>query len=488
MGDFAVTCAASSLPIGGGCEVYAFLTTTCPYAGYGAPPTEWWARSPAIRAKYNNYGHLEEIEDTPTARAILDVIGELASRDMIPDEGNAYRDKPIRRGISGWDLMGILSVHDLRLQVMGEFDADREEQEEERAAKEERIEADLRDDGEDEGDDMEERPVRWQAAPYLLRRVLPTDLHLDIDAALQGRAVRVRVTADSPPDALTRAGAAARAAGYAAVTVAPLEGEAGWNATERACHADRKDGDVLAELLIFAAPGTYSVHSANGGRVVRIPRARYAATNGWRSYLGICLIRADVWEAAMKISAGWWDEKSTLAAAKNRDWATMQEHREGAMQCAEYHKEAKGAKEAALDSIGLELSLGNTPFPNAHNAHTGIGTHAAHLLIRDDWSRDICDRLTEQRHMLDVMYANRRQPVIAVTFGPQYAEWADHARYTAMLARLAREAKREKERQRREMDAEWRKRKAALDAEEKAAKAAAKAASPAKPKRRKKAA
>lgn len=440
MGDFAVTCAASSLPIDGGCEVYAFLTTTYPYAGYGAPPTEWWARSPAVRAKYNSYGRLEEIEDTPTARAILDVIGELASRDMIPDEGDAYRDKPIRRGISGWDLMGDLAVCDLRLQVMGDFDADREEQEEERAAREERIAAYLsRDGGEEDGE--KERPVRWQAAPYLLRRILPADLHLDIDAALQGRAVRVRVTADSPPDALARAEVAARAAGYAAAVVAPLEGEAGWRATEKVCHADRKDGDPIpAELLIFAAPGTYSVHTANGGKVIRIPRARYAATNGWRSYLGICLIRADVWEGAMKLRAGWYD-KATLAASKDANWATMQEYREAALRRAEYHKEAKDAKGAALYSIYLEQSLGRAPFPNAHNAHTGIGTHAAHLLIREDWSRDICDRLTEQRHMLNVMHTNRRQPVIAVTFGPQYAEWADHARYTAMIARLASKAK-----------------------------------------------
>lgn len=62
MGHFSFTCAISSLPINGGTAVRCILLTQSPYEKYGMS-SEWFPRTFPIRAKYNDYGSIEDIAD-----------------------------------------------------------------------------------------------------------------------------------------------------------------------------------------------------------------------------------------------------------------------------------------------------------------------------------------------------------------------------------------------------------------------------------------
>lgn len=67
MGSFASTCSISGLPIEGGDPVRAFLITENPYDDnlYCGMSDLWFLRTLPVKAKYNDYGSIEDVEEGP---------------------------------------------------------------------------------------------------------------------------------------------------------------------------------------------------------------------------------------------------------------------------------------------------------------------------------------------------------------------------------------------------------------------------------------
>ncbi len=94
MGSFSATCAVSKLAIPGGTPIRAVLLTENPY-GEG-----WDLRAPPIRARYNDYGNIEDLrkEDAAIARLWLQALDvDLVERGV---GDNQCHDVATRRGMA----------------------------------------------------------------------------------------------------------------------------------------------------------------------------------------------------------------------------------------------------------------------------------------------------------------------------------------------------------------------------------------------------
>ena len=71
MGCFSQTCAVSRLPIEGGCKVRIALLTENPFAHDGVyyPHGLWYPRTWPLRATYDDYGSVDNVEEGPALRA-----------------------------------------------------------------------------------------------------------------------------------------------------------------------------------------------------------------------------------------------------------------------------------------------------------------------------------------------------------------------------------------------------------------------------------
>lgn len=95
MGCFSFTCAVSGLPIGHGDPVRYMLLTRNPYGERACyMHDDWFPRTLPIRAKYNDYGSIEDIEEGP----LRDLIMEGLQRDL-HEQGwgdNSVHDVPVK--------------------------------------------------------------------------------------------------------------------------------------------------------------------------------------------------------------------------------------------------------------------------------------------------------------------------------------------------------------------------------------------------------
>lgn len=107
MGSFAATCCVSGLPIEASNEVRFFLLQSSPYSEGGdhaSAPHVWYIRTPPLRAKYNDYGSVEDVE----AGAMRDLWTEQLAIDLI-EKGvgdNSVHDVAARKGMSFAALLG----------------------------------------------------------------------------------------------------------------------------------------------------------------------------------------------------------------------------------------------------------------------------------------------------------------------------------------------------------------------------------------------
>lgn len=127
MGD--CTCAISGLPIGYGDEVRFLLLQSSPYnrmqghADLG--PERWYLRAPPIRASYDDYGRIGDInpEDQFIAKLWLDGLNVDMIEKGVGD--NTYHDSPVRKNMTFKQLVDALRQH--RVEVRRELDPDRDE-------------------------------------------------------------------------------------------------------------------------------------------------------------------------------------------------------------------------------------------------------------------------------------------------------------------------------------------------------------------------
>lgn len=101
MGSFSYTCTLSNLTIHAGDAVRYFLLTENPYtdsANACTPKDLWFPRTFPLRAKYNDYGSVERIEEGPARELWLKTF----KQDLI-EQGwgdNSYHDVPVSRDMT----------------------------------------------------------------------------------------------------------------------------------------------------------------------------------------------------------------------------------------------------------------------------------------------------------------------------------------------------------------------------------------------------
>jgi hypothetical protein len=114
MGSFDLTCAVSNLPVGYGDQVRLIFLVKGPYDDENTSPYSWWVpRNFPLKAKYNDYASLTDIQTGP----MNDILVKGFSLDIV-EKGwgdNSYHDIPINKGMSVEEL--VEAVHEDRLFV-----------------------------------------------------------------------------------------------------------------------------------------------------------------------------------------------------------------------------------------------------------------------------------------------------------------------------------------------------------------------------------
>lgn len=108
MGCFNFTCAVSGLPIGAGDKVRYLLLTESPYnSRHGSGMMDFWfPRGFPLRAKYNDYGSVEDVESGP----VRDLWLEAFQKDLV-EKGwgdNSCHDVPTSKSMSFDELLKAL--------------------------------------------------------------------------------------------------------------------------------------------------------------------------------------------------------------------------------------------------------------------------------------------------------------------------------------------------------------------------------------------
>lgn len=116
MGCFDMICAVSGLPITGGEKVLYYLLTENPYEQKASACyvwDRWFPRTFPLKATYNSYGSVENVEEGPMREVWLRALEHDLYEVGLGD--NTVHDVPVRRGIGFEDLLE--AVWEGRLQV-----------------------------------------------------------------------------------------------------------------------------------------------------------------------------------------------------------------------------------------------------------------------------------------------------------------------------------------------------------------------------------
>lgn len=417
MGSFAFTCAVSGLPIHPSEPVRFFMLTQNPYDEnlrcYAH--SFWFPRCFPLRAKYNDYGSVEECEDGPLRQAWMDGLRlDLIERGW---GANSCHDVSTSKDMSFDDLL--VALWEGRVQVNREVSFD--ELYPIQAANRKKLRAALEAAGIDPGEPFKENLEKHLSTGIpTLRRLSevatqagfeifagnhhPNALMLDDDAGLG--CIRVRVgTFGEPGDALERVEQAIRAAGYATV-MTPGTGS----------YADR------VELLVFPAPGT----KGWGGGISRNPPRTEP--------LAVCqaMIREDVWQSLLRIE---------VESEYESDRLRFQEYQEAAHTAWALLKKTSKADPLGESALRTRAEgLAALFFHDAIPFSVGLAT-AFRVVARQDLTEDqVADFLQTAAEFLfiaHVLASTRYQWRPSYSNGPQYGGWGLHAKVLQGFAKIA---------------------------------------------------
>jgi hypothetical protein len=115
MGSFSMTCSISGLGIDGGTPVRCLLLTRSPYDD-DDPRKGWIVRTPPLRAKYNDYGSIEDVhhDDRNVAELWLRGLREDAVEKGLGD--NSCHDVAVARDMTFEEMLG--AIQERRLEVI----------------------------------------------------------------------------------------------------------------------------------------------------------------------------------------------------------------------------------------------------------------------------------------------------------------------------------------------------------------------------------
>jgi hypothetical protein len=417
VGSFSYTCTISGLPIEAGDKVRYFLLTENPYEDSRAcAPTDlWFPRTFPIRAKYNDYGSVEDIEEGPLKDTWLEGLKlDLSER--------------------GW---GDNSCHDVPTSKDMTFDA----------LLEAIVEGRVRVSREVDYDVLNGRPKRKE-----MSRAKRKELGLHVYTTLPGVPTRKRVE-----KALIKAGL-------------PIYGgmgaQGGFMIDKRAFGEVRvrfqswgaefgKDAEWLAKAV--KQLGEYATMiSAGTGSYAHSGELRIRPKPGTKDYHGSrpdrkkplnvdhAMIREDVWQALIKLEVeGWYNGKTgglTVDAFRRgiRQVHTKyigevkknQERMEVMRKAAEKQGDTDlaGLVESAFsifldppnDIPGAWILKDSIPFTVA------LGTHWKLLMKNAPVSEEILDTIAEFGFLHHVLSATRYWWRPSYSIGPQFGEWGRH--------------------------------------------------------------
>lgn len=428
MGSFAFTCAVSGLPIHPSEPVRFLMLTQNPYDEENLrcyAHSLWFPRCFPLRAKYNDYGSVEECEDGPLRQAWMDGLRlDLIERGW---GANSCHDVSTSKDMSFDDLL--TALWEGRVQVHREISFD--ELYPAQAEYRKKMREDLKAVGVDPGELFKENLEKHLSVGIpTLRRLSevatqagfeiftgnhhPNALMIDDDHGFG--CIRVRVgTFGERGDALERVEVAIRAAGYATV-MTPGTGS----------YADS------AELLVFPVPGT----KGWGGGVSRnLSRAKP---------LAVCqaMIREDVWQSLLKVEV-----------ESDYEWDRLQFKEYKAAARAAWDLLKKTAKEEPMFESSLRTQAEGRVslfFQDDVPLSVGLAT-AFRLVARHELSpeqiEDFIQGAAEFLFVSRVLSTTRYQWRPSFSNGPQYGDWGLHARVLAGFARVAENKQREEDRE-----------------------------------------
>lgn len=391
MGSFAFTCCVSGLPIEVGDEVRYFLLTENKYGELACYVHDHWnPRTWPIKAKYNDYGSIEDWEEGP----LVDAIIEGFRLDLI-EKGtgsNQYHDVPIRKKMTFKNVLD--AVKEDRLTV----DSEAPERESKRQMKEWYESHGLAKD--------RERPTPpWYPTLQNVERLLGSSVeNYCVDE--KGDSIRVRI------------------AGYGKDTI-----------LEEAQKLLEKDfltiivaGEVNSsgrELRCFMKPG----RDEQG-----YDRYYYKRPEGKELRIKQAMIREDVWQALLKIPIESWYYKDNSIEAYRKS-------------VCEFIEKSKLRPKTFIDDLELESSGRETlgcellakdklPYDN------GLASHAKLLKASGNWNDEFAILVAEFTYIWDVLGTIRCMWRPSTSCGPQFGEWQTHETYSLAMAEIAKQNKR----------------------------------------------
>lgn len=264
MGHSSMVCSASGLAIVGGTPVRCFLLTRSPYGDADNDHRPWIPRTPPLRATYDGYGSIENIEDLPIAALWLRGLREDLVEKGLGD--NTCHDVPTRRDMELNELLDAL--REGRVEVLRDVEN------------------------------------YWRKPSDVPPDTSPGNLSMTaVEKALEGRPFRYIV--DEPLPRLVR--------------VRQEGGDRGDGALVLAKDAVEAAGFVAA---IAAGSGPY----ADRAELIVLPRPAEAGSHtfgpDWRGHraggqgrldVSLAMIREDVWQALAQFPRRSWDSKTTPA-------------------------------------------------------------------------------------------------------------------------------------------------------------------------------
>ncbi len=420
MGSFASTCCISGLSIEVGDAVRYLLLTENPYCDGGFvcyPYGRWVPRTWPIKAKYNDYGSIENWEEGAVQRSFLSGL----QKDMI-EVG-----------------VGDNSIHDVATSVDMSFDQMLEavwqgriivSSEPGRNELNQRVKEHLS--KIDKLNGVPENTRDWNPTIQNVSEVIsqvniPEGCRYLVDE--KDYWIRVRW------DGLR--GEYGKDNEYLDKAKSYIEDRFAVVATASA------DINTRVELRCFPYP------TPEGERKKERPNFHVSKDGSWGEkdktlLVQQAMIREDVWQALLKLPLESWQGKKTVDTFRLMANKFVSERRELYDKLAKLDSESKEAKELRRDIQMLRYGGRNEMNEFVYLAakelvpfNIGLSSHAEIVIESDDCPEDFGDLLGEFHFIYSILHGARHVWRPSDTCGPQFAEMESHAKYLSTLAEVA---------------------------------------------------
>lgn len=423
MGSFADTCCISGLPIEWGDEVRYLLLTENPYFEGGFvcyPYGRWVPRTWPIKAKYNDYGSIEDWEENAVQRSFLEGL----KVDMI------------EVGVGDNSIHDVATSKDMSFEQMlnavweGRVIVDREPDRDDRNKRMRKFleESDKRNGNQRTDPISEWKPTLQNVSEIISSIDIPEGCRYLVDEkdywvrvrwdGLRGEYGKDREYLDM-------------ASGYLEDRFAVVM-TAGSNI------------NTDCELRCFPAPTPLEFKRAENRDMRSAPDELDIMQKGKPLLVQQAMIREDVWQALIKHSISGW--RGTFTADNYRDGARkLIEER-----LAVYDKLNKyepGSEEYKLAIRMAEFGRGDEPGTYLAAKEiipfsTGLASHFNMILKSGDAPEDFADVVGEFHLIYSLLHTVRYVWRPSDTCGPQFGEWGEHSKYFESLLEVSRENER----------------------------------------------